>query len=177
MSLASVAFKKMFSLWSRRDRVGLKRRIRLYEACVLPVLMYNASTWGLPKSAEEKIDAFHRRQLRCIVGIKYPARVKNASLYKMTRPRPVGDRIRHARMRMFGHALRMNSQTPAQLAMDHYFTNGRRRRGRPQPTLPSRLDADMQKAGLSFKSQRDLASLRTVASDRERWQEVIKKSC
>ena len=39
--LASSAYSRMYSLWLRRGKVSEQRRIRLYNALVLPVLLYN----------------------------------------------------------------------------------------------------------------------------------------
>ena len=47
---ATIAFRKMMTLWFRRNHVSESRRIRRYQAYVLPTLAYNIGTWGLTKS-------------------------------------------------------------------------------------------------------------------------------
>ena len=49
IDLASQACDRFRSVWLRRQRVSEKRRIRLYDALVLPVLLFNCGSWGLRK--------------------------------------------------------------------------------------------------------------------------------
>ena len=42
--------------------------------------IYNCSTWGLTNAEESKFDAFHRRQLRRVLGIKYPTIISNKKI-------------------------------------------------------------------------------------------------
>ena len=44
-------------------------RLHMYKALVLPVLRYSCGTWGAEGSVIEKLDIFHRRQLRRVLGI------------------------------------------------------------------------------------------------------------
>ena len=53
--MAAAAYKTMRKLWIRRDKIGLGRRMRLYNAYILPVLTYNATTWGLSEKAEKRL--------------------------------------------------------------------------------------------------------------------------
>ncbi len=50
--------------------------------CVRPVLLYNAGTWGLAGSETDKLNAFHRKQLHLLIGIKWPQRISNSNLYE-----------------------------------------------------------------------------------------------
>ena len=72
-------------------------------------------------------------------------------------------------MRMMGHVLRMDRAAPAQLAMDLYFSEGRRRRGRPYACLVTAVRQDLKKRCLKFGKARDLAILRELAGDRKKW--------
>ena len=61
----------------------------IYKKLVRPMLIYNCSTWGLTNAEESKFDAFHRRQLRRVLGIKYPTIISNKKLYRKTGEEPV----------------------------------------------------------------------------------------
>ena len=68
--LAAAAFAKLKTIWSERNnKLSIKRRLRLYNAYVMPVLTYNASTWALSDTEVDEIDAFRRRQLRIVIGV------------------------------------------------------------------------------------------------------------
>ena len=75
---------------------------------------------------------------------------------------------------MLGHALRPPTDTPAQQAIDQYLNPGKRKRGRPQANLVTKLQEDLNEAGIRFKTQGDLINLRELASDRKSWQQVIR---
>ena len=68
--LAITSMNSMNKIWIRRTKISENRRLKLYNALVKPVLTYNCATWGLTKQEEEKLDAFHRQQLRHIIGKK-----------------------------------------------------------------------------------------------------------
>ena len=123
----------MYSLWIRREKISENRRIKLYRAFVKPCLTYNRAIWGLTKALASEIDRCHRRQLRSLIGIRFPNRISNIDLYQRCREEPLSATIEKARMRMVGHALRLSSDTPAQQAMSGYFTPQQRGfKGRPR---------------------------------------------
>ena len=82
--LATVAFGKLWTLWIRRSLVSEDLRIRLYNAFVLPILCYNCATWAPTKQQLSRIEAFHRKQLRALIGIVFPNRIRNERLYERT---------------------------------------------------------------------------------------------
>ena len=116
-----------------------------------------------------KMSAFHRRQLRAILGIKWPAKISNEALYRRTNAICLEDYVRSCRLRLFGHILRLDTNTPAQIAMDMYMQPGKRARGRPKCMLPTRLNQDLKMVNKQLKTSRDLASFRQLASDRSAW--------
>ena len=56
--LATTQFKKMRCLWKHNGAVSEQVRLRLNNALVLPVLMYNAGTWGLTGIETERFEYF-----------------------------------------------------------------------------------------------------------------------
>ena len=179
--LATVAYQSMYTLWKQRTVISEKLRLRLYEAFVMPVLMYNSGTWGLPATAEASLDAFHRRQLRSLIGIKWPQTINNKALYKRCNVEPASISIRRARWRLFGHVLRLPSESPAILAMVQYFKCGKTMwRGRPRTTLPIRLSQDLERAHcgrlqskMAWELMRSGEIVRNGTSYRSEWTELL----
>ncbi len=196
--LAIVAFRNLMNLWVRRNQISEKLRLRLYNAFVLPVLTYNMGTWGLTKREEEKIEAFHRKQLRMLLGIHHPNHITNANLYERCGCHRLGLDIVNARWRLFGHILRLPDDVPAYLAMTHYFlqTDCESFRGRCRSNLPSKLNDDLKNlskhdsrvnanvavfdhsyatlnhsnsSSLKLNCMGDLIKLKRFASDRDKW--------
>ncbi len=148
--------------------------MKLYNAYVKPVLLYNSGTWGASDAVLKKLDTFHRRQLRSIVGVKWPNRISNEALYKKTGSCSITEDLVKSRMRLLGHVLRLERDAPAQKAMDFYFKKGTRSRGRPKMMLPTRLDKDLAKVGKRLKNTKNLQELKELAADKKRWKELIK---
>ena len=70
---ATIAFKKLHSLWFRPHLTREQLRIRIYNAYVPPILRYNLHTTGLTQLQLNILDTYHRKQLRFICRIFYRA--------------------------------------------------------------------------------------------------------
>ena len=80
--LSNIALNKMEQIWHKADKTKQRTRIKLYNTLVRSVLLYNCGTWALTKTDEEKLDSFHRKQLRRVLGIRYPTKISNKSSTK-----------------------------------------------------------------------------------------------
>lgn len=173
ISLASLAFRNCHRILTRKS-IRLRKRITIYNSFVLPMLCYNCGTWGLTKAETQRLVTFHRRQLRQILGIRWPNIIKNNVLYRITGTTSLEDIIRNSRMRLLGHCLRLPIETPAQEAMEHYYQASNGRRGRPRTSLPVVLNEDLKTAGLMCKNIQDLATLRNLAQDKISWRRMCR---
>jgi hypothetical protein len=147
MTLATVAFKNMNKIWIRKDKIRLTNKIRLYNAYIKPIITYNSGTWALTKHQTEKLNAFHRKQLRSMANIHYPNRITNDKLYNICNTEQLSIQITSSRWELLGHIARLHEDTPARQAMQHYFeeTPNRGFRGRQRTTLPSIIEEDINR--------------------------------
>ena len=186
--LATVAFKSLSALWKRRKITRISTRMQAYNTLVLPVLLYNCGTWGVTEGVMEKIETYHRRQLREILGVK-TRDLRNEELYKRCGTSPLQKQITRSRWSLFGHTLRLSRDTPAQLAMDYYckLREGEAEPlGRPDTTLPVLLFSEYKKykgikkmRGWTVQKSKEktLAELRELASDKPGWRELVTDIC
>ena len=169
--LSTAALTKLQNIWIKGDKVKRKTKIKLYRTLVKSILTYNCGTWALTKTEEEKLNAFHRQQLRKILNIKYPVKITNSSLYEKCNECPPSITLLQNRWRLFGHILRRNSEIPANKSMNSYFiSHGSKFRGRPLTTLPVVLNKDLTRVSddkLQLTSLKDLEHLRSVAQNRQ----------
>ena len=126
--------------------------MKAYNALVLPVLLYNCGFWGVTDAAMDKLEVFHRRQLREVLGVR--ARdIHNTELYKRCGTSQLRGRITNARWSLFGHVLRLARNTPAQLAMENYSqVEDKGGAGRPVTTLPVLLFNEYKKYMIDKKN-------------------------
>ena len=120
-ALSTAAMNKMLAIWIRTDKINQARRIKLYRALVRSILLYNCGTWAATKEVEQKLDAFHRKQLKRVLGIKYPTRISNKALYQKTGEQPISSIMRKSRWELFGHIMRRDRKIPAHKAVELYF--------------------------------------------------------
>ena len=87
--LATIALAKNDIIWKKNWKTKLTTRIRQYEALVKSVLLYNCGTWGVLENDHRKLNIFHRRQLKKVIGIQWPHKISNNKLYKITVTEPM----------------------------------------------------------------------------------------
>ena len=184
--LSYAAMNKIKKMWSGKKRGNIQRRIKVYNTLVKSLLLYNSCTWGLTKSEMESLNAHHRKQLRQIWNRK---KMKNDEVYTLSKVRPISEDIREARWRMFGHSLRLHHDTPAQKAMEYYFTRELKLmkfQGKPRTTLPIILNYDLKEVNKThigtleltkFETLDDLNKARSIAENRLQWKKLMKVVC
>ncbi|GFR73715.1 hypothetical protein ElyMa_003875300 [Elysia marginata] len=164
---------KLQNVWVRGDKLKKKTKLKLYRALVKSVLTYNCSTWALIQAGEKKLDAFHRKQLKWVVGIRYPVKITNKALYKQCNERPLSLYVLENRWRLFGHILRRDREIPANKAMEGFFVpQGDKYRVRPITILPVVLNNDLSRLESStycLKTFKDIENLKKIAEQRDQW--------
>ncbi|RLO12323.1 hypothetical protein DYB28_014194 [Aphanomyces astaci] len=100
------------------DSAELHRRYTLARAGFHR--MYHYGTWALTKTQLLRLEAFHRRQLRCIIRLFYPNRISNAALYTRCDCEPLRVTLLRARWRLFRHILGRPLDIPANIHMLNY---------------------------------------------------------
>ena len=173
ISLGYAALNKYQKAWNKKQ-IPLQKRLLLYEALVVSVLMYNSSCWAAPMAALEKLDVVHRRHLRMILNYKYPNIISNVNLYKRCNTEPLSARVERSRWRMLGHVLRGPVDGPAYTSLVFVINTlqMKGRVGRPQSNLFSLVKRDLQNRSISLNNLDDLNYLRNVAYDRPGWRKM-----
>ena len=99
------ALIKLERIW-RNNNIKVEVKRLGYKTYVESIMLYNSPTWATNKTFEYKIDAFHRRQLRWRLNIRYPKRIRNEELYFMIDGQELSITIAERRKKHLGHALR-----------------------------------------------------------------------
>ena len=175
--LANSAFQTFRKIWLERCKIPLSKKLIVYEAQVISVLMYNCACWSAPKNVLSKLDTCVRKHLRKILNIYWPKGViSNRELYRRCNTVPITERVRKARWTFFGHVLRMDDNCPPVLALRFAITSGELycgRLGRPRINLLSTLQEDLKEFNLSLKSVNDLEEIRLIARNRSKWKQMF----
>ena len=128
--LANVAFEKFQKVWIERSHIAVHTKVRLYEALVTPVLLYNCNSWAAPDNILKKLDVCQRKHLRRILNTTYPHVITNRDLYARCGVSPLTERVAKSRWKMLGHILRSDCNSPPQLALSFAVESMNSMRGR-----------------------------------------------
>ena len=91
--------------------------MKIFNAYIKPVFLYNSELWIATKSLENEIDIFHRKLLRNILRIFYPHIISNDELYRRTKEVQWSKLLKQKRFKWTGHMLRLPETTPVRLAL------------------------------------------------------------
>ena len=171
--LANAAFNTFSKLWLQGRQIPLKKKLLVYDAQVVSVLLYNCSSWSAPKAIMEKLNTCHRKHLRRICNVYWPNGViSNVELYRRCGVLPITERVRKARWTLLGHILRMDDNCAAILALRYAITSSeflRGRRGRPRCNLFSTIVNDLKEHKCDLRSAGDFNVLKLLAQNRNVW--------
>jgi len=118
-------------------------KLRLYQTCVLQILLYGADTWTLLANDIRRLQSFHMGCQRQILGVRWQDHVKNVDIADTTGLPNITDIVVKKRHALFGHIVRLDSSVPAHQASKQVIAmksgrcssmNWRRLPGRPRKT-------------------------------------------
>ena len=173
--LGNIAFSNYQKCWLNGPNIPLCIKIRLYDALVASVMLYNSNSWSAPSAAVEKLDVCHRKHLRRILNIYWPkGKITNIELYRRCKTQKLSDRVKKMRWYMFGHILRSDITTPAFTSLRFAVTNNyKSREGRHQCNLFNTLIQDLKYRNIKLDCEVDLENLRSIAFERSRWRSMF----
>ena len=113
-----------------------RRRIKIYETYIRPVLMYSAETWT--KSTTEKAAVFERKCLKKCTRLLYrpgERNWRNEELYEKAKLKTLEEMQEQGQWAYLGHVLRRQEGNPHRELMKTFEKTKKRRRGRPRSNL------------------------------------------
>jgi len=98
-------------VWSNRQ-LSLSSKLLIYNYC-MALLLYGSEAWTILKADRQKLQSFHLRCQRRILGIRLFDFVTNADVSAPTGLTDVHSIISRRRHALFGHIRRLSPDTPA----------------------------------------------------------------
>jgi len=93
-------------VWQNR-KLSVKTKIAVYRSYVLSVLLYGSESWTCYAIQERKLNSFHMRNLRRLLGITWKDKVANETVLQRTGMSTILSLLRQRRLRWVGHVKRM----------------------------------------------------------------------
>ncbi|KAK3526662.1 hypothetical protein QTP70_030874 [Hemibagrus guttatus] len=133
---------------------------KVYRTVVRPAMLYGLETVPLRKRQESELEVAELKMLRFSLGVTRLDRIRYEYIRGTAHVGRLGDKVREARLRWFGHVQRRESEYIGRRMLDMELP-GRRQRGRPKWRYMDVINEDMKLVGASVED----------AEDRDRWRE------
>ncbi|GBP43333.1 S-methyl-5'-thioadenosine phosphorylase [Eumeta japonica] len=108
----------------------IANKSKLFNICILPVLVYESETWPPTRNITNKLWACQRATERSMVGINSIEKVRNVSLRHKTKVQDITERIRKQNRKWAGHMIRGKNKWSK--TVTQWYPRDGRTRGRPQ---------------------------------------------
>ena len=143
-------------------------KIAVYNACVLSTLLYGSETWTAYARQERRLNSFHLRCLRRILGISWQDRVPNKDVLERAGIPSMFAMLSQRRLRWLGHILRMEDGRLPKDVLYGELTSGSRPVGRPIVRYKDVCKRDMKSAEINPDSWE------ADAADRSNWRHMVR---
>ncbi|KAL5261077.1 hypothetical protein ACHWQZ_G006957 [Mnemiopsis leidyi] len=169
---ANGAFYQLWKIWNSRT-IKTPTKIRIYKAAVLTILLYGAEVWNTRKKQMKRFEVFHQTSLRRILRIKWFYHVSNEEVLRRAGIKPVETFISAARLRWYGHVVRMPDYRIPKFLLNWKPNYGKRSRGRPRKDWKSCVLED----AATFTGVKDInnSKTETLAANRVQWRNMLRR--
>lgn len=134
-------------------------KIKLFNTCILPVLMYGCQSWTLTREVTSKLATCQYAMERSMLNVKKSDRIRNRVIRNKTKATDITIKIKRLKWRWAGHMMRGADKWCKRVTV-WYPREGKRSRGRPQ----KRWDDDIrQVAGVTWNR---------VTQERSEWKRL-----
>ena len=148
-------------------KLTTQTKMAVYNACIISTLLYGSETWTTYARQEKRLNSFHMRCLRRILGISWQDKTPNTEVLAKAGLPSMFTLLRQRRLRWLGHVRRMEDGRIPKDILYGQLAAGKRRTGRPQLRYSDACKRDMKALNIDFKDWEDLAA------DRPKWRATL----
>ena len=152
------------------NQLTLNTKLKVYQACVLSSLPYGSESWTTYARQENRLESFHIRCLRRILGITWQDRVTNTAVLEKAGSLSMHLMLCQRRLRWLGHVHRMDDGRIPRDVMYGELASGRRPTGRPAVRFKDVCKRDLKLTGI------DPYTWESLADDRSGWRHAVRES-
>ena len=149
-------------------KLTIKTKVAVYNACVVSTLLYGSETWTTYARQEKRLNSFHMRCLRRILGISWEDKIPNTEVLSRANLLTMFTLLRQRRLCWLGHVHRMDDGRIPKDLLYGELAAGKRTTGRPQLRFRDACKRDMKAL------QMDSDHWEALAADRPRWGSSLK---
>lgn len=176
---ASTTFRRLsVRLWRRSD-ITIETKMKIFNASIVPVLLYGCETWSPLSANLNNLEVFHMSCLRTILGVSLHDRLSNQNIRRLCcNQQTIQDRLRQSRLRWLGHVARMpDDRLCSQVWCMPAPVNWRCVRSAPRRTWLSTVLSDLSHLkdtyGAAWWARCSTQIIKDAALDRAQWRRLI----
>ncbi|KAK3560030.1 hypothetical protein QTP86_033826, partial [Hemibagrus guttatus] len=136
------------------QKISARIKGKVYRTVVRPAMLYGLETVSLRKRQESELEVAELKMLRFSLGVTRLDRIRNEYIRGTAHVGRLGDKVREARLRWFGHVQRRESEYIGRRMLDMELP-GRRQRGRPKRRYMDVINEDMKLVGARVEDAED----------------------
>ena len=155
-------------VWTNKQ-LTLNTKLKVYQACVLSSLLYGSESWTTYARQESRLESFHIRCLRRILGIKWQDRVTNTAVLEKADSLSIHLMLSQRRLRWLGLVHRMEDGRIPKEILYGELASGQRPSGRPVLRYKGVCKRDMKSTDI------DPDSWESLADDRSGWRSAVRE--
>ena len=167
---ASTAMARLSKRVWENNMLTINTKTKVYQACVLSTLMYGSESWSLYTRQERRLNSFHQRCLRRILGITWQNHVSNKEVLDKAGIPSMFALLSQRRFRWLGHVTRMHDGRLPKDILYGELATGTRPTGRPMLRYKDTCKRDLVASGILP------ASLERLAADRQGWRATTRSA-
>ena len=165
---ASTLARLTARVWTS-PKLSVKTKMAVCNACVISTLLYGSETWTTCAGQERRLNSFHLRSIRRILGISWQDKVTNADVLSRAGLPTMYTLLRQRRLRWLGHVRRMeDGRIPKDILYDE-LALGKRTTGGPHLRYKDVCARYMKAISINTMSWEGLAA------DRTGWRSALKQ--
>ncbi|XP_063545967.1 uncharacterized protein LOC134753921 [Cydia strobilella] len=128
---AATMFGKLSARVWQNKHLTRKTKMVVYQTCILSIVLYGAETWTSYAKHERRLNAFHMRCIRNILGISWKDRVTNERVLEIAQLPSLFALLKQRRLRWLGHVHRMQPSRLPRRVLLGAIADAKRSVGRP----------------------------------------------
>ena len=148
-------------------KLTTQTKMAVYNACIISTLLYGSETWTTYARQEKRLNSFHMRCLRRILGISWQDKIPNTKVLAKAGLPSMVTLLRQRRLRWLGHVRRMEDGRIPKDILYGQLAAGKRRTGRPQLRYSDACKRDMKALNIDPRDWEELAA------DRPKWRATL----
>ena len=164
---ASSAFGRLrTNVWERRG-IKLQTKLKVYNAVVMPSLLYACETWTVYSRHYRKLNHFHLGCLRKLLKIKWQDHIPDTEVLERANMNSVYTMLRKTQLRWAGHVVRMPEERLPKQIFYGELSHGKRSRGGQRKRFKDSLKTALKSFSINPETWE------ATAADRPTWRGCV----